>query len=88
MKNNPQIMVSKFYGQVAKITLLTSIIWTIVAVTNALQKDYPTEVDAEVIAPLSPTLNEGVIERLTKREQMTEAVDSYIPPSPTPKLSE
>lgn len=85
MSTKPQILIARFYGQVAKLTLVISIIWMMVVVSNTLQKDYPADVEPELLTPLTPVIDEGVVEAITRREQMDSLLSTYVPVSPSPK---
>lgn len=79
MAKRTQVMVSRFYQQVAKITLLTAVVWAGLAVFNALSAEYPTEVKKEILEPLSPVIDEKIVEALTTRTQMGSLIDTYTP---------
>lgn len=84
MADKTEILVGKAYKQIAVLTLVTSVLWVLMAVYKAIEADYPADVKPTVLEQLNPTINQEAIDGLTQRTQMKEVLSSYSFPSPTP----
>ena len=84
MANKTEILVNKAYKQIAVVTLITSVLWVLMAVYKAVEADYPTDVKPAVLEQLNPTISQDLVESLTTRTQLKEVLNGYSFPSPTP----
>lgn len=79
MAKRTEILVARFYKQIAYVTVVTAIVWTFIAVFNTLSVEYPSDVRPEILEQLNPTIDTEIIQALKGRTDTHSLVESYVP---------
>ncbi len=69
--------VSRIYYQIGVMTLVTSILWVMLSIYQAVNKDIDVQVKKEMLTPLSAELDTEVLDELVSRRQMKVDVDNF-----------
>lgn len=77
-KSRMDVRVNKILYQIGLVTLVTSVLWTSFSIYHALVSPPEVEVKEEVLRPLNPTINEDILDKLSKRFQLNKLVDDYL----------
>ena len=67
MSRRDSVLVNRSLYQIGILTLVASIVWVAVGVYTAIINPLAVEIDKNMLSPLPPSLDLGVIENLTKR---------------------
>ena len=65
------VMLGKGLYQIGMITLITSLMWTGIAVWDAAHKSTKVEIKATILEPLNPSIEMSVVEELARRRQVS-----------------
>ena len=68
---------SRIYYQIGVMTLVTSILWVMLSIYQAVNKDIDVQVKKEMLTPLSAELDTEVLDELVSRRQMKVDVDNF-----------
>lgn len=71
MAKRTEVLVSRFYQHVGYVTLVTVILWTAIAVYGALSKQPETSVKAEILEPLTPSIDTKTLEMIMSRREIS-----------------
>ena len=74
MASRVNILVSRTFYQVGVITLFASLVWTVVGIYSVTSKESSIEIDADILTPINPTLDQKVIEAMTSRIKIEEMI--------------
>lgn len=72
MATKTTVMVHKTYKTLGQITLVTSIVWTGVAVYNALNKAPTIDIPPEVLAPIDTRFDQNTLNEIAAKRQLTD----------------
>jgi len=72
MAEKSTVMVNKSLKTMAMITLISSVIWTALAIYNAIKKPIDLQVPAEMLMPIDPKIDEDTLEEISKKRQITD----------------
>lgn len=73
MSRRTTVLVSRTLYQIAAVSLVTSVIWAASGVYQAVRDPVKIEVKPELLEPLTPTIDERVIDQLERRREINRA---------------
>ena len=77
MARRNSIMVSRTVYQIGVVTLVASIVWVAISAYLAVSKTTLTDVNAVILEPVSPALDQNVMQKLSERFKVsTDLVDA------------
>lgn len=72
MSSKTSVMVTSTLRAVGVTTLVTSILWTSLAVYNATKRTVDLKIEADILAPINPAINMELVKSLEERRQLSE----------------
>jgi len=82
MAKRTEVLVARFWRHIGYISLVTAVIWTIVAVWGAWTNKTKTEIKPEIIAPLNPVIETQALEQLKARVETETLTQGFVPEVP------
>lgn len=71
MSRRSNVLVSRTMYQIAVMTFITAILWTLFSVISAINKaPEKVEVDKKLLTPITPTIDKATLELVKSRKQV------------------
>ncbi|KKU45344.1 MAG: hypothetical protein UX62_C0037G0003 [Microgenomates group bacterium GW2011_GWA2_46_7] len=72
MAGRSDIMVQRAVYQIAVMTMIAALTWLGVGIYQAYLKPTDVEVDKTILEPISPNIDQGVVQRIMERGSINE----------------